>query len=100
MQSKFDIDGVDRIVGEIGRKEDCLIPILQAIQKRYRYLPEEALLRVCEATDCTPAAVEGVASFYAQFRRKPVGQHVISVCDGTACHVKGSAEIFESIKRE
>ncbi len=96
----IDIAEIDAIVEATGRTADALIPILQAIQARHRYLPDSALERVCELTDITPATIEGVASFYAQFRRTPVGCHIISVCDGTACHVKDSVGVHEAIVRE
>lgn len=59
-----DLTFVDRAVEQIGRRRDCLIPILQAIQGHYRYLPQEALERVCRLTDITPAAITGVSTFY------------------------------------
>lgn len=91
------IDDIDRIVADHGRGPEAVIPILQAIQARYRYLPDECLKRVCELTEITPASIEGVASFYSQFRRKPVGRHIVSVCDGTACHVNNSEDIHEAL---
>ncbi len=91
---------IDAIVEENGTGPEAVIPILQAIQTRYRYLPNAALERVCELTEITPASVEGVATFYTQFRRDPVGKHVISLCDGTACHVKGSVDIHEAMSDE
>jgi NADH-quinone oxidoreductase subunit F len=97
--SDDDIGFVDRIVEEIGRGEESVIPILQAIQDHYRYLPEPILQRVCEITDITPSQIIGVSTFYSQFRHRPVGQHIISVCHGTACHVKGSGLIQEAICR-
>ena len=97
---RFCIDDVDRIVDETGRGEEAVIPVLHAIQERYRYLPQAALERVCEITAITPAAIEGVATFFSQFRRRPVGEHIISVCDGTACHVKGSPAVFDAFARE
>lgn len=97
MNGDINIQEVDRIVGEIGRDAASVIPILQAVQKVYKYLPEDALRRICEITDITPARVEGVSSFFSQFRRTPVGNHMISVCDGTACHVKGSEAVYHSV---
>lgn len=91
---------VDRIVEKLGRDAFAVIPILQAVQKEFKYLPEEALRRVCEITDITPAQIEGVASFFSQFRRTPVGKHMISVCDGTACHVKGAEAVYNSILKD
>ena len=97
MNSEIDILEVDRIVSEIGRDADSVIPVLQAVQKSFKYLPKEALERICEVSDISPAQIDGVSSFFSQFRRTPVGKHVISVCDGTACHVKGSEAVYHSV---
>lgn len=84
--------------GKEGLKKD-VIPILQTIQEKYHYLPETALKEVCEKTDITPAMLMGVASFYAQFRLKPTGKHIIKVCTGTACHVKRAEQVYDSFGR-
>ncbi len=97
---EFELKDIDGIVEELGRKPDSVIPILQAIQGRYNYLPEEALRRVCEISEITPAQIVGVASFYSQFRFKPAGKHMIKVCMGTACHVKGAGQVYDAMKRE
>lgn len=97
---EYKITDIDHIVKETGSGQESVIPILQAIQERYNYLPEEALKRVCETTDITPAMIVGVASFYSQFRFKPAGRHMIKVCVGTACHVKGAVQVYDAIKRE
>lgn len=94
-----DLSKVDEIVARLGKSASNTIPILQAIQDHYRYLPKEALRRVCGLTEITPATIAGVATFYTQFRHQPVGRHLISVCDGTACHVKGSERVYESLER-
>ena len=91
---------VDRIVAGLGTGRESVIPVLQAIQKEFSFLPREALMRVCEITEITPAGIESVASFYSQFRFEPAGKHIISVCAGTACHVKGSLLIHDAIARE
>jgi NADH-quinone oxidoreductase subunit F len=57
------------------------------------------LRQVCERTDITPASIAGVSTFYSQFRHKPVGRHIISICHGTACHVKGAELIHETLRR-
>ncbi|MGD9496290.1 MAG: NAD(P)H-dependent oxidoreductase subunit E [Armatimonadota bacterium] len=95
----IDLSHVDRVVEEIGRDREAVIPILQALQAHYRYLPQEALERVCELTEITPAQIAGIASFYTQFRHRPVGEHLIRVCHGTACHVKGAEQVTEAIRR-
>ena len=67
-----------------------LIPILQDVQQRYRYLPEEVLTFVATSLDVPPASVYGVATFYSHFSLKPSGKYTIRLCDGTACHVRKS----------
>jgi NADH-quinone oxidoreductase subunit F len=99
MAEATDITAVDEIVASVGRGPECALPILQRVQAHYRYLPEAALRRVCEITDITPAALVGVATFYSQFRHRPVGRHIVSVCHGTACHVKGSERVHEALTR-
>ena len=94
---EYEIADIEAIVEEQGTGPEAVIPILQAIQKKYRYLPGVALERVCEMTDILPSDIEGVATFYTQFRTEPVGEHVISLCDGTACHVKGSEDIHDAV---
>ena len=94
-----DLSIVDTIVTECGRTPDSVIPILQKLQAHYRYLPEAALHRVCELTEITPASIAGVSTFYSQFRQKPVGRHIISICHGTACHVKGADHIHDALTR-
>ena len=94
-----DLQFVDETVDRLGRTPDAVIPILQATQDHYGYLPEEALRRVCAVTQITPASITGVSSFYDMFRHKPVGQHVVRVCHGTACHVTGAERVEEALRR-
>lgn len=95
----IDLTFVDKIVSEQGTAQSSLIPILQHIQEYYQYLPDEALRRVCELTDITPASITSVSTFYSQFRHKPVGRHLVSICHGTACHVKGSELVHQALER-
>jgi NADH:ubiquinone oxidoreductase subunit E len=95
----IDLAFVDDLIGRFGRDKESAIPILQGIQEHYRYLPDEALRRVCETTEITPAQIAGTSSFYSQFRRSPVGRHVVKVCHGTACHVAGAEQITEELRR-
>ncbi len=97
-KTEIDLSAIPRIVDAVGRSPDKVIPILQALQEEYRYLPQEALQRVCELTDITPASITGVSSFYDHFRHQPVGRHMISVCMGTACHVKGAGLVDDAIR--
>lgn len=95
----IDLAVVDGIVARHGRGREAAIAILQAIQTHFRYLPDEALRRVCDLTEITPAQIAGTSTFYAQFRRSPVGKHVIRVCHGTACHVAGARRISDELRR-
>ena len=75
-----------------------LIPILQAVQEEYKYLPEEVLTYVATSLGVPPARVFGVATFYAHFALEPKGKHVIRLCDGTACHVRQSIPILNALR--
>jgi NADH-quinone oxidoreductase subunit E len=87
------------ILDRFDRDPAKLIPILQAIQDEYRYLPEEILTLVATSLNVPPAKVYGVATFYAHFTLTPKGKHIIRICDGTACHVKGSTALLEAIRK-
>ncbi len=92
-------ESVCRILDAHGRDPNRLIPILQAVQEEYRYLPEEVMVYVATSLGLPPARVYGVATFYAHFALEPKGKHVIRLCDGTACHVKGSSQLLEVVQR-
>ncbi len=77
-----------------------LIAILQKAQEIYGYLPVDVIYHIAEETGVAPAKVMGVATFYTQFRLKPVGKYLIMLCQGTACHVNGSELIAQAIKDE
>lgn len=92
-------DKVCDVIERNGRNPARLIAILQAVQDEYRYLPQEVLTFVATALDVPPARVFGVATFYSHFALEPKGKHVVRVCDGTACHVKGSMPILDEIRK-
>lgn len=93
-------DLVDRLIQKCGKTIDKTIPVLQAIQGEFNYLPKEVLEYVCEKTEITESRIYGISTFYTQFRHRPVGQHIIKICIGTACHVKGAMQVYEAYKRE
>jgi NADH:ubiquinone oxidoreductase subunit E len=95
----IDLGFVDETVAKLGGGREAAIPLLQAIQAHYRYLPDEALRRLCEITEITPAQVAGTSSFYGQFRSRPVGKHIVKVCHGTACHVAGARQVTDELRR-
>lgn len=92
-----DLSIVDEMIERYGTDPSAAIPILLGLQESYRYLPLDALRYVTEKTEATPAQVYGVATFYGQFRLKPVGEHVVRVCHGTACHVRGAVSIDQVV---
>ncbi len=78
-------------------KQGSLIPILQAIQHEFGYLKEDAIEFLSREIRIPTAEIYGVATFYAQFHLKPRGRHIIRICRGTACHVRGSLRILEKV---
>lgn len=95
----LDLTYVDQTVERIGRTPDAVIPILQALQEHYGYLPEEALRHVSALTEITPASLTGVSTFYDMFRHRPVGKFIVRVCRGTACHVTGAERVEDAVRR-
>jgi len=77
-----------------------LIPLLQAAQDHYGYIPEHAIEHISAATGITPSKIYGVITFYNQFRLQPMGKYVIRLCEGTACHVAGARTLREVIEDE
>ena len=96
---ELDLTFVDQTVERVGSGPEKVLEILQAIQGHYGYLPKEALKRVCERTQITPAAIAGVSTFYDQFRHRPTGKHIIHICVGTACHVKGAEQVYDAFRQ-
>ena len=96
---KIDTAKLDSIIQSYGAKKSNLIAILQKVQEEYRYLPEDALIYIgTKIVGLSPATVYGVATFYAQFSLDPKGKYEIKVCDGTACHVRGSMPVLNAIR--
>lgn len=90
---------VMQILDRFDRSEDKIIPILQAVQEEYRYLPQEVLTFIATSLGVSPARVYGVATFYSHFSLEPKGKHIIKMCDGTACHVRGSSAVIDAIRQ-
>jgi len=82
-----------------GRRDE-LIPILQDIQDALGYLPAEAMNAAADFLKLPASAVSGVASFYDQLHTAPQGRHSVSVCEGTSCHIRGSAQILRAIEKK
>lgn len=91
---------VDEIFRAHARDRNSLMPILQSISERYNYLPERLLRYVASEIDVPLSQVYNIVTFYNAFSLVPVGRHTISICRGTACHVRGSARILDRIEQE
>lgn len=90
-------NAVDTIVDNYLEESAQLVPILQDLQRECGYLPEEMLHRVAERLHIPLARVYGAATFYAAFSLKPRGRHVISLCMGTACHLRGAPRLLDAL---
>ena len=86
------------ILDRYDRSESKIIPILQAVQEEYRYLPQEVLTFIATSLGVSPARLYGVATFYSHFSLEPKGKHILKMCDGTACHVRGSSKVIDAIR--
>ena len=97
----MNINNIPEIVDKCIQKNDkYLMPILQDIQSEYNYLPEKALEEVSQKLNVPFIDVYGVATFYKSFSLTPKGKHIVTVCVGTACHVRGGQRIVDKISRE
>ena len=97
---KTDLSKVAAIVSEYDGNRDSLISILQDIQSEYHYLQEDALRAVASQLDLPLIQVCGVATFFKAFSLKPRGEHMVSVCLGTACHVRGAPAVLDEVERQ
>lgn len=88
----------DKVLLNHQRKRDVLIPVLQDMQQEIGYLSPEAMQAAGRHCGVSPVEVYAVATFYAQFRFRPVGRKTVMVCQGTACHVMGGADIFDRVR--
>lgn len=92
-----DLSLLDTVLDTYANVDGSLITILQKAQEIYGYLPQDVIRYISEKTGIKPAKIMGVATFYTQFRLKPVGKYLIMLCKGTACHVNGSDLIEKTI---
>jgi len=91
---------VESILDNYQRDKGWLVSILQDAQAEYNYLPKEAVMQISQGLDVPLSQVYSVATFFKAFSLKPRGRHLINVCLGTACHVRGAVRILEGIERE
>src|SRR3989339_289282 len=88
---------LDPVIAKYKNKKGNLIPVLQAAQNIFGFIPREVFIYISEQTGLNSNDMYGVATFYSQFRLKPVGKHIIKVCHGTACHVQNANVITDSL---
>ena len=96
---KIDTLDIKKVVNKYPDKKGVLIPVLQDVQIKYGYIPNEAVPLIAQELSIYPIDIYGVLTFYAQFHLSPRGQHVITVCQGTACHVMGGKAILDYIAK-
>ena len=94
----MNLNQVDLIVDKYQEKRTALISILHDVQDRYKYLPDEALKMVASRLRMDINEIYGVATFYKSFTLTPQGKHSITLCLGTACHVRGGPKILRELK--
>jgi NADH:ubiquinone oxidoreductase subunit E len=94
----IDLAPLDKILEDFKHQKGAVIPILQRAQEAYGYLPQEVLSAISRKAGIPLSRLYGVATFYAQFRLTRRGRHLIKVCDGTACHVRGATKIVQGLE--
>jgi NADH-quinone oxidoreductase subunit E len=94
--TKVDLTSFREYLKNSNHEKGAVIPLLQKVQEMYNFVPEEAMELIAEHLDIEVSQVYGVATFYQQFRLKPVGKYIVKVCHGTACHVAGAERISEA----
>ncbi|MEK6775857.1 MAG: NAD(P)H-dependent oxidoreductase subunit E [bacterium] len=97
---ELNLSKADEIISRFKGDRGSLIPVLQEIQEHYGYIPQEMVSRIAQGLKLFPSSIYGVMTFYAQFHLKPRGKNVITACCGTACHVKGSERLINSLVKE
>ena len=99
MNCRCDIEKkIAPLIERIGTRPEMAIPLLQAVQGVFRYIPAEAIEYIAANTEMTETQLYGVATFFSQFRLEPVGETIIKVCHGTACHVGGATNLTEALE--
>lgn len=94
------IEGTDQILAKSHHQPSDLIGILQDVQREFGYIPRTSLERISEDLNVPLSQVYTVATFYKAFKLQPTGKHIIKVCLGTACHIKGGPQLMQALERE
>jgi len=97
--SQISLEKADEIIDRYDAEKESLIQVLQDITFEYNYLPEPCLRRIGQRLNVPLSEVFEVATFYKAFSLEPRGKHLVYVCLGTACHVRGAPQILNKIER-
>jgi len=95
-----DVNQFDRIIDRYERSEESLLTILQDFQREFHYVPEEGMRRLSEVMEVPESKIYAMGTFYKALSLTPRGRHIVKVCTGTACHLKGAPQILEALERE
>ena len=91
---------LDDILSRYSKDRENLIPLLQEVQERFGYLPEEAMELVADFLKLSNSTIYAVSTFYAQFKLTPTGKRLVKICRGTACHVRGGAQVLREVEKQ
>jgi len=90
---------IESILGSYEKDRRFALAVMQDMQRHYNYVPREGLEALAKHLDCPLADIYSIATFYKALSIKPKGKHIIKVCDGTACHIRGSVNLIKGIYR-
>ncbi|OHD63671.1 MAG: hypothetical protein A2176_05950 [Spirochaetes bacterium RBG_13_51_14] len=95
-----DLRKIDSIIARYEKSEESLLAVLQDLQREFNYVPKEGIIRLSQAMDVPLSKIYAMGTFYKALSLNPRGRHVIKVCTGTACHLKGAGLMVEAIERD
>lgn len=99
-QQPVDFRALQEILHAADKHREALIPVLQAVQEHYGYVPPNTISQISQALGLFPTEVQAVVTFYAQFSLTPRGKNVVRICRGTACHVRGGRGVLRVVKND
>lgn len=100
MKANFDVKVIDGIMKDYDYRKSALISILQDVQAKYNWLPQDTLRYIAEKLSISLTDIFGIVTFYKSFSLTKRGKHIVTVCLGTACHVRGGARILDGLERK
>ena len=91
---------IDSLIDSYAGKKEQLVALLQEVQAEFNYLPQDVLIKISHRLEIPLSHVSSVATFFRAFSLKPRGRHVVTVCQGTACHVRGAHRLVDKVDRD